>query len=184
MSIEDEFWANVGGTWRHPCHPWLGGRSKGYGVTTLRGKRERAHRVAFELYYGRPPEGDVLHSCDNPICCNPKHLRDGTHQENMADMVARGRQAKGEVSGKSKFARELIDALRTLGRAGTSAKELAVMCRHQPSRAYIQQILNGKTWNWCIASASAMTVNQALATVRAHAQDAKTQRKLGKSYFQ
>lgn len=38
-----------------------------------------------------PPKMCVLHSCDNPHCINPSHLRLGTHKENMQDKVLRGR---------------------------------------------------------------------------------------------
>ncbi|MFB9187253.1 HNH endonuclease signature motif containing protein [Dactylosporangium sucinum] len=52
-----------------------------------------AHRVAWEVANGQPiPDGlQVLHSCDNPPCCNPAHLSIGTQAENMQQMVARGR---------------------------------------------------------------------------------------------
>jgi len=54
-----------------------------------------AHRIALELT-GVDIKGKlVLHSCDNRKCCNPAHLRTGTQQENMNDMVARGRSCKG-----------------------------------------------------------------------------------------
>ena len=59
----------------------------------------RAHRLAWEFAYGPIPTGaQVLHRCDNPPCCNPSHLFLGTHQDNMADKVAKGRQTgpKGE----------------------------------------------------------------------------------------
>ena len=52
-----------------------------------------AHRFAMELELGRElfPDEFVCHSCDSPPCCNPTHLFLGTHGDNMADMVAKGR---------------------------------------------------------------------------------------------
>lgn len=51
------------------------------------------HRLAYQLFVGDLEFCHVLHSCDNPLCVNPKHLRQGTHQENMQDMVDRDRHA-------------------------------------------------------------------------------------------
>lgn len=52
----------------------------------------RSNRVAYELTYGPIPSGlHALHRCDNPSCCNPKHIFLGTHRENMADMARKGR---------------------------------------------------------------------------------------------
>lgn len=56
----------------------LGGRSGKY-------YKFRAHRVAFYYFNGRMPDNLVLHKCNNRKCCNPNHLSDGTHAENMHD---------------------------------------------------------------------------------------------------
>ena len=58
-----------------------------------RGKRILIHRLAWEAHNAEPiPDGMfILHSCDNPLCFNPSHLRLGTHQENMNDMTSRNR---------------------------------------------------------------------------------------------
>lgn len=84
------------------CHPWRGSRNQGgYGMfqgsVAYAGYSFLAHRVAFWLAHQREPIGMVLHSCDNPCCCNPAHLREGTAADNMQDMISRGRQfvAKG-----------------------------------------------------------------------------------------
>ena len=88
----ERFWSKVqkidGGCWL-----WIAYRdSKGYGSFGLDGKVRKAHRVAYELTYGPLPEGaHVLHSCDNPSCVNPQHLRAGTHVDNMRDRVEHGR---------------------------------------------------------------------------------------------
>ena len=41
-----------------------------------------------------------MHSCDNPICCNPKHLSKGTHKDNSDDKVRKNRHAFGEKNGR------------------------------------------------------------------------------------
>jgi hypothetical protein len=79
------------------CWTWIGSRNRdGYGQFKLNGKLMRPHRVAYELAFGPiPPGAQILHSCDNPSCCNPNHLRTGTHQDNMDDKAERGRARSG-----------------------------------------------------------------------------------------
>ena len=57
------------------------------------GKMTLVHRLSYIHYKGFPPKGKpcVLHKCDNPLCCNPKHLWAGTHKDNMSDMSKKGR---------------------------------------------------------------------------------------------
>ncbi len=79
------------------CWLWTGGKSnKGYGVISSGGKDKRnllAHRVSYEFSVGPIPEGlSVLHSCDNPSCVNPAHLRCGTTQENIAEAYQKKRK--------------------------------------------------------------------------------------------
>lgn len=72
-----------------------------------------AHRAAHLFGHGYlDPSLDVLHSCDNPICCNPAHLRMGTHLENMADMVQRGRHRNGALAGSHDGRRKSSDEQR------------------------------------------------------------------------
>lgn len=76
-----------------PCLEYQGGRHPaGYGQMTFLGQKMYAHRHAYELVYGAVPRGlFVLHRCDNPPCCEPKHLYAGTRADNTRDMVERGR---------------------------------------------------------------------------------------------
>lgn len=90
-----DFWDRVDKTaGPDACWPWIGHRiAAGYGRVRLNGKATGAHRRALELSTGPAPDGKpyACHSCDNPPCCNPAHLRWGTHQENVDDKISRGR---------------------------------------------------------------------------------------------
>jgi len=79
------------------CHWWVGARfGRGYGAFCYKGDTLSAHRTAYELYHGEIPKGmTILHSCHNPLCVNPDHLRLGTQAENMADMTRAGRKKSG-----------------------------------------------------------------------------------------
>ena len=61
------------------CWLWQGPTERsGYGKTS--GKW--AHRLAFELYRGPIPAGDLDHLCRRPGCVNPWHLEPVSHREN------------------------------------------------------------------------------------------------------
>ena len=84
------------------CWEWQGARNKdGYGAVGIRDGNQRVHRLSYEANIG--PIGDmcVLHSCDNPPCCNADHLFLGTRKQNMADMVAKGRQGRNGNQNKT-----------------------------------------------------------------------------------
>lgn len=79
------------------CWLW-GGQTypNGYGAIKCFGSMVLAHRLSYELHKGPIPSGmEILHSCDVKRCINPKHLRAGTHAENMAEAAARGRIPRG-----------------------------------------------------------------------------------------
>lgn len=90
---EEGFRARVRRGDQDECWEWDGPRdSDGYGKTTKNGKSVKAHRVAWELTNGPIVPGLlVLHSCDNPPCCNPAHLWIGTHRDNQRDRRSKGR---------------------------------------------------------------------------------------------
>lgn len=83
------------------CWPYQGYSLGGYGHYNYKkgGRSVRAHRLAYYLHYGIWPTVNVLHHCDNPPCCNPCHLFVGTHADNVADKVAKNRQARGSCHG-------------------------------------------------------------------------------------
>ncbi len=90
-----KFWAKVRRfVGPNACWLWTGGIAKktGYGKLKYRGKFKHAHQVAFTLSKGPISAGKIVcHTCDVPLCCRPKHLYAGTHKNNTADMLSRGR---------------------------------------------------------------------------------------------
>jgi hypothetical protein len=81
------------------CRIWQGAISgRGYGVVKHRRRQYLAHRAAYEVANGPIPSGmQVCHRCDTPACVRLDHLFLGTGADNMADKVAKGRQAKGSA---------------------------------------------------------------------------------------
>lgn len=78
------------------CILWTAYKDRdGYGTLGSGGKGGlalKAHRYAWSLSNGLIPAGLlVCHTCDIPSCCSPKHLFLGTHKDNAADKVAKGR---------------------------------------------------------------------------------------------
>jgi len=75
------------------CWEWQRGHNaKGYGQVWFCGEMRDAHRLAWFLAVGEIPNGlCVLHTCDNPSCCNPVHLWLGTKADNTRDALAKGR---------------------------------------------------------------------------------------------
>lgn len=88
------------------CWLWQGSIRTGrkYGTVGFRSKIYLAHRLSWKLAFGEVPESlCVCHICDVPACVRPDHLFLGTHQENMRDMMAKGRQRS--VTGDAHYSR-------------------------------------------------------------------------------
>lgn len=101
------------------CMEWSGKLFRnGYGCFGLKGRYLLAHRVAYFIQHGALPGlgGVVMHSCDNRKCCNPNHLRSGTHRENLQDMVAKGRDnpTRGEASYRATMTDDKVRQLRSM----------------------------------------------------------------------
>ena len=99
-TLAERFWSKVERGEKSKCWPYQGYKiPQGYGTFQIcKGLWKYAHRLAYELHFGWfEPHWHVLHKCDAPACCNPHHLRLGTHAENMAEMRQRGRHRKVPV---------------------------------------------------------------------------------------
>jgi hypothetical protein len=75
------------------CLIWFGSESDtvDYPKVNLDGVYWSAHRLAYFIINGEIPNGkEILHSCDDKRCFNPKHLFLGTRSQNMVDAYKRG----------------------------------------------------------------------------------------------
>jgi hypothetical protein len=79
------------------CWLWTGFKgAHGYGITSVRSTNQLVHRAAYTEFIGPIPEGmNVLHRCDRRACWNPAHLFVGSHADNVADKIAKGRLYSG-----------------------------------------------------------------------------------------
>lgn len=154
---QEDFWGkfwirvNKGGT----CWLWTGAKNEhGYGRVDYRGTSLLAHRVMLFWFkrlqslekMKQVKTGIVLHSCDNPSCVNPGHLRVGTATDNMNDAYQRGRvpSKQGERGPLAKLSDR--DAMDVLLAATTEVARLDLADKYGVNRSSIDSIVNGKTF--------------------------------------
>jgi len=131
------------------CLEWQRGLfNSGYGKFQYQGKQMLTHRLSYELFHGRPiTEGMfLLHSCDNPKCVKPDHLREGTNQENMDDRNSRNRQANGESHGKSKLTANQVLEIRQKYQTLEDCTQAALANEFGVSQPTISKIIHNERW--------------------------------------
>lgn len=141
----ERFWSLVDKS--DGCWLWRGpaGNSFGHGAFCAGEAIHYAHRVSYFLGTGVWPGGwHVLHSCDVPSCVNPEHLRLGTHAENTADRVTRGRTSKGDRHPKAKLTEQQVREIRFLDVLGAKQHELAE--QYGVSQPTIHRAIKSKNW--------------------------------------
>lgn len=129
------------------CWPWLGRRGHhGYGAFSVVAVAFKAHRVAYWLAGGvEPGDLSVCHRCDNPPCCNPRHLFLGTQADNNADMDAKGRRSRGSKHSSSKLTEAAVLEVRALLAEGLTHR--AIAARFGVCHAVVGCIARGTTWS-------------------------------------
>lgn len=135
------------------CWLWTSAvNNNGYGLICIDGRAVSAHRVMYALMVGPIPEGDdyhgvcVLHHCDNPRCVNPAHLFLGSQQDNINDMLAKGRgyrfkHARGEQHTASKLTNADVLAIRAMTGSNAEASRM-----FQISEAQVCRIKKRQNW--------------------------------------
>jgi hypothetical protein len=128
------------------CWIWSGGLTqKGYGFFIRGRKKLRVHRLALELTGVRVTSEDlVLHSCDRPACCNPAHLRVGTHEDNVRDAMDRNRVACGTRKKNAKLTDERVRVARADYSHGATVSSLAK--RFSVDYRTMKDVVLGRAW--------------------------------------
>lgn len=162
------FWAKVGQSESpEECWLWTGAQEeKGYGRFRVSPTIQcQAHRVAFMLTHTRWPRSDrmILHSCDNPACCNPNHLREGTAADNNQETVAKGRNRWGRAGreywrdgkpsenilcGSSKLSEWDVREIRR--RASEGEKPADIAAQYDVSVSTVRGVVNRRTFAWVV----------------------------------
>lgn len=148
--FQAEFWAKV--ERGQDCWRWVGHIGKdGYGRTRIGQDRAhyRSHRIAYRIAFDKDPGHlYVCHRCDNPACCNPRHLFLGTAADNNADKHLKGRARagdhKGAKNGNAKLtegmARQAIEMIKAGKTNVAIGRELGI------THSLISRIRVGRSW--------------------------------------
>jgi uncharacterized protein (DUF433 family) len=162
MSTQERFDACVDTKDSNECWPWNGHRdSDGYGRFKIRGIVRAAHRFALLGENECDSSNQVLHTCDHPWCCNPKHLYEGTPLDNMQDKMRRGRwkggrkrtkppqvkpgRAFGERGGRAKLTEEDVRTILNRHKNGETSRIIAYDYP-EVSRTAIRLIVRRVNW--------------------------------------
>jgi hypothetical protein len=145
---------------RTTCWQWPFASSSGYGHFVWNGRPVKATHAALELD-GRPrpasPDDNALHSCDNPPCVNPAHLRWGSFLDNSSDQRDRDRDRlpRGERSGMAVLTEAQVLEIYDRWVPGRRGNASVLAAEYGVSRSAIRFIGIGQSWAWLTQRESA-----------------------------
>lgn len=148
-NIEKVFWSKVKVGLPDECWEWQGRTNEdGYGLFQSKALGEKAaHRISYRLTYGNIPDRlCVLHECDFPPCCNPKHLFLGTRLDNNDDRVNKNRSALGRAYPNAVLTEESVRYIRYCVKQGIPQSKLAN--QYGVSSTCINYVVKRKTWSY------------------------------------
>lgn len=139
-SIKDRFWTKVRIGGLDDCWPWLAGiHPAGHGMFD----KQYAHRFAWAYTHGPIPKGlCICHHCDNPPCCNPRHLFIGTQADNVRDMWNKGRGQRY----RARLTSECVTEIRRAHATGQFAKWSDLGRQFGIEGGHAQQIVLRQIW--------------------------------------
>lgn len=144
-SERKRFWAKIDVKEEDDCWEWQAAKCNGYGSFSVSGLTMFSHRVVILDSIGMKKRNNIImHTCDNPVYCNPKHLIEGTRSDNIQDMYNKNRQ---NSKGGCKLNEECIKVIRFMLKKDSSAtmfKKLAKL--HKIHIQTIRNIHKNKTW--------------------------------------
>ena len=137
----DRFWRSIHKT--STCWLWQGAvGSTGYGVLTIEKRQHYAHRLSWEMHYGRIPDDKIIcHHCDTPLCVNPTHLFLGVQADNIHDALRKGRMRHGSLHPNAVLDEQQIQ---TILQSTLSSRQLAKL--YHVSKTTILNIRNRVSW--------------------------------------
>jgi hypothetical protein len=96
-----------------------------------------------------PNGGYVCHRCDNPLCCNPRHLFDGTPADNARDMADKGRRVappllRGEAHPSAKHTADQVRAVRVMTADGVVRSK--IISTLGVSKSFVDRVRAGEKW--------------------------------------
>lgn len=148
ISDIQRFWDKVCVGTQDECWEWQASTTMGYGQFRLHNKILRAHRLAWSMANSKhiPEDLLVMHSCDNRKCCNPDHLSLGTHQDNVDDMVAKGRSAKGTRNAYHRLTEQQVREIRLAYKTPTVGLNRRLQKKYGVHEHTIYKIATNKSW--------------------------------------
>jgi len=134
------------------CWVWIRSRDrKGYGQKRMSDNSLKyVHRLSYELFIGPIVSGNlILHKCDNPPCCNPDHLFQGTAKDNTHDAMRKKRLKNppalcGEKCGTSYLTETQVIEIRARRARGETGVSVAKIFK--TSTTNVSDIHKRNTW--------------------------------------
>ncbi len=145
MSAEQRFFAQA--VKSEGCWSWSASKDKdGYGMfrgDVLGVMYARAHRFSWAFHNQTAiPDGSIVcHSCDNPQCCNPAHLRLGTHEDNQRERRSKGRHGAMRLPAAKLSAEQVLEIRTAVGRQKDIAERFGI------TQTTVSDIKRRKSWS-------------------------------------